>query len=95
MFSQFMLTGLLLAIGVTGVIWWALKEFTNLSPVKVDGIAVVFGLTGSLTISLIMRGLIKDPLQVTLAIFVLILSYALFQWEQKRKKSSRFRKTLP
>lgn len=87
MFSQFMLPGLLLAIGVAGVMWWALEEFTALPSSKADGLAVVSGLAVAFTASLNNRGLFDEPLQVVLALFVLALSYFLVQIEQKRRDS--------
>lgn len=87
MFSQFMLPGLLLAIGFAGAIWWALEAFTVLPSSKADGIAVVSGLAVSFTISLRNRGLMDEPLQVVLALLVIVLSYILMQIEQKRRDS--------
>lgn len=85
MFSSFMLPGLFLAIGVSGVAWWALEEFTRLEASKVDGISIVSGLTVAFIMSIINRGLLRDPLQVGVATVVLVLSYFLIQFEQKRK----------
>ncbi|AGA69674.1 hypothetical protein Desdi_2243 [Desulfitobacterium dichloroeliminans LMG P-21439] len=85
MFSQMMLPGLLLAIGFAGLIWWILEHFTSLNPSKIDGMAVVGGLAVSFIISLSMRGLLGQPIQVFSAIFILAFSYLFVQWQQKRK----------
>lgn len=83
MFSWFMIPGLLLAIGASGVVWWALKEFSRIDASKADGIAVVCGLGVAFLLSLSYRGLIKEPIQVGVAVFVLALSYVLVQYEKK------------
>jgi len=87
MFSWFMLPGMFLSIGVSGVVWWGLKEFSQIEASKADGIAVVSGLSIAFLMSIISRGLLKDPIQVGIAIFMLALSYGLVQFEQKRKDS--------
>lgn len=84
MFSWFMLPGLLLAIGVSGAVWWALKEFSRIDDSKADGIAVACGLAVAFFMSLINSGLLKDPIQVGVTVVVLALSYGLVQFEQKR-----------
>lgn len=87
MFSSFMLPGMFLSIGVSGVVWWGLKELSQIEASKADGIAVVSGLAIAFLMSMISRGLLKDPIQVGIAIFMLALSYGLVQFEQKRKDS--------
>lgn len=84
-----MLPGLLLAIGVTGLIWWTLQEFTRLKSTTTDGIAAVSGLAVALLVSLINRGLIQDPVQVVAGIFVLSLSYVLIRIEPKRRANKK------
>ncbi len=84
MFSSFMLPGLFLGIGVSGVVWWGLEEFTRLEASKADGISVVSGLAVAFIMSIINRGLLRDPLQVGVAVVVLALSYLLVRFEQKR-----------
>lgn len=84
MVSWFMLPGLLLAIGVSGVVWWVLNEFSRIDASKADGIAVVSGLAVAFLMSINNRGLLKDPIQVGVIVVVLALSYGLVQFEQKR-----------
>lgn len=84
MFSWFMVPGLFLAIGVSGVVWWALKEFSRIEASKADGIAVVSGLAVAFLLSLYSRGLLKEPIQIGATLIVLALSYGLVQYEQKR-----------
>lgn len=91
MFSSFMLPGLFLAVGVSGVVWWALEEFTRLDASKADGIAVVSGLTVAFLMSMINRGLLRDPFQVGVAVVVLALSYFLVRFEQKRNTHTQKR----
>jgi drug/metabolite transporter (DMT)-like permease len=92
MFSWFMLPGILLAIGVSGLVWWSLKEFTRLEASKADGLAVVSGLAMAFILSLAYRGLLKEPIQVGVTIIVLILSYLLVQFEKKRHTRSSQKK---
>ncbi len=92
MFSAFMFPGLLLAIGITGVLWWILKEFTNLSSRRVDGLAVISGLGITFLLSLFNRGLLQDPLQIVVGICVLCLSYALIQWENSKSLKLKSKK---
>lgn len=84
-----MLPGLLLAIGVTGLVWWTLEEFTRLKGSTIDGIAAVSGLAVALPVSLISRGLVKDPVQIAAGILVLSLSYVLIRVQRKPKSSKK------
>lgn len=89
MFSTFMLPGLLLAIGISGIVWWTLKEFTHLSPEKVDGLSIVVGLGITILVSLLKRGLWQDPLQILVGVSVLALSYLLSQRQYKNKYKAK------
>lgn len=93
MFSAFMLPGLLLAIGITGMVWWILKEFTNLTSRRVDGLAIVCGLGITFLLSLFNRGLLQDPLQIVMGISVLCLSYALVQWSNGKSVKYKAKKS--
>ncbi len=84
MISNSFFPGLLFAIGISGLIWTFLEQYTSLSPEKVDAFAVVIGLTIAFIYSLKTRYLVGNVLFDLVTLGVLILSYFMVKSGSKK-----------
>lgn len=67
--------GLLLAIGVAGIVWTGLNQFTRWQARKIDALSVVSGLWIAFLFSLQARGLLQNYLFDILSLVVLTYCY--------------------